>query len=393
MPFQDPLAVCEGRYQVPPTVSSDCAALIRNMLTLDRHVRVTSLQIMSSPWPNKDESVPLKPCGRGMGDVERPTESTADLEVSELMRDIGYADEDIAQALTGQAYSTVTATYLLYRHRKVKSPEKHQSELRAIRAKCKGKNIASTSPQSPKKHVGEGAVSRARAGSAGSRPVSVSLGDMIESPRTPGRSRRNSMFFFLVGGNGDGKEKDKEKENPVLTPTDSPAPTRSRRNNHMQSPLAVATEEGESDVPEQPETPSTEELETSTSKPITPRKVAQNLGVEDGPKRRPVSVAGTLGSLRTRIRGLSLSRAPASIGTEMPTSESDGELVEDGTVSGQQRVFAEKKGIDVDDNDGARAPAGKRSLFNMLSHGNRVGSRSRNASVSSSTPPPVPAME
>ncbi|XP_056138745.1 MAP/microtubule affinity-regulating kinase 4 isoform X1 [Lampris incognitus] len=99
--------VLRGKYRVPFYMSTDCEGILRRFLVLNPSKRCTLEQIMKDKWMNVGyDGDELKP------HVE-PVENYSDAGRIDVMVGMGYAREEIKDALTTQKYNEITATYLL----------------------------------------------------------------------------------------------------------------------------------------------------------------------------------------------------------------------------------------------------------------------------------------
>ncbi|KAM3865214.1 serine/threonine-protein kinase MARK1 isoform 2-T2 [Diretmus argenteus] len=99
--------VLRGKYRIPFYMSTDCENLLKKLLVLNPGKRGSLQQIMKERWMNVGhEEEELKP-------FSEPEPDLNDSERIELMVTMGFPQEEVSEALEGQKYNEVTATYLL----------------------------------------------------------------------------------------------------------------------------------------------------------------------------------------------------------------------------------------------------------------------------------------
>ncbi|KAJ6663824.1 hypothetical protein lerEdw1_009903 [Lerista edwardsae] len=125
--------VLRGKYRVPFYMSTDCENILRRFLVLNPAKRCTLEQIMKDKWINIGyEGDELKP-------YKEPEEDFTDAKRIDMMVGMGYTREEIKEALTGQKYNEVTATYLLL-GRKNESRTGSSLSLARVRAPSEASN-------------------------------------------------------------------------------------------------------------------------------------------------------------------------------------------------------------------------------------------------------------
>ncbi|XP_058616500.1 serine/threonine-protein kinase MARK1 isoform X2 [Onychostoma macrolepis] len=99
--------VLRGKYRIPFYMSTDCENLLKKLLVLNPGKRGSLEQIMKDRWINvgHDEEE-LKP-------YTEPEPDFSDTKRIELMITMGFPKDEITEALVGQKYDEVMATYLL----------------------------------------------------------------------------------------------------------------------------------------------------------------------------------------------------------------------------------------------------------------------------------------
>ncbi|XP_016087487.1 serine/threonine-protein kinase MARK1-like [Sinocyclocheilus grahami] len=99
--------VLRGKYRIPFYMSTDCENLLKKLLVLNPGKRGSLEQIMKDRWMNvgHDEEE-LKP-------YTEPEADFSDTKRIELMITMGFPKDEITEALVGQKYDEVMATYLL----------------------------------------------------------------------------------------------------------------------------------------------------------------------------------------------------------------------------------------------------------------------------------------
>ncbi|XP_029904502.1 serine/threonine-protein kinase MARK1 isoform X2 [Myripristis murdjan] len=99
--------VLRGKYRIPFYMSTDCENLLKKLLVLNPGKRGSLQQIMKDRWMNVGyEDQDLKP-------YSEPEPDFKDSKRIELMVTMGFSEEEVSDALEGQKYNEVTATYLL----------------------------------------------------------------------------------------------------------------------------------------------------------------------------------------------------------------------------------------------------------------------------------------
>ncbi|XP_077058169.1 serine/threonine-protein kinase MARK1 isoform X1 [Siphateles boraxobius] len=99
--------VLRGKYRIPFYMSTDCENLLKKLLVLNPGKRGSLEQIMKDRWMNvSHEEEELKP-------YTEPEPDFSDTKRIELMITMGFPKEEITEALVGQKYDEVMATYLL----------------------------------------------------------------------------------------------------------------------------------------------------------------------------------------------------------------------------------------------------------------------------------------
>ncbi|KTG03296.1 hypothetical protein cypCar_00010192 [Cyprinus carpio] len=107
--------VLRGKYRIPFYMSTDCENLLKKLLVLNPGKRGSLEQIMEDRWMNVGhEEEELKP-------YTEPEPDISDNKRIELMITMGFPKDEITEALVGQKYDEVMATYLLLGR---KPPEK-----------------------------------------------------------------------------------------------------------------------------------------------------------------------------------------------------------------------------------------------------------------------------
>ncbi|XP_026799006.3 serine/threonine-protein kinase MARK1 isoform X2 [Pangasianodon hypophthalmus] len=99
--------VLRGKYRIPFYMSTDCENLLKRLLVLNPIKRGSLEQIMKDKWMNvghDDEE--LQP-------YTEPEPDFSDSKRIELMVTMGFPKDEITEALKGQKYDEVMATYLL----------------------------------------------------------------------------------------------------------------------------------------------------------------------------------------------------------------------------------------------------------------------------------------
>eukprot|EP00123_Amoebidium_parasiticum_P001587 comp12715_c0_seq1/m.7814 comp12715_c0_seq1/g.7814 ORF comp12715_c0_seq1/g.7814 comp12715_c0_seq1/m.7814 type:complete len:669 (-) comp12715_c0_seq1:568-2574(-) len=96
--------IVDGDYTVPKGCSKEFQSIIQKMLEVDPDNRISAEALLSHPWTN-------------IGYKVRPTptsnEGTVDQQVLNVMKQLGFEDEEVGAALGQDKYNHVTATYHL----------------------------------------------------------------------------------------------------------------------------------------------------------------------------------------------------------------------------------------------------------------------------------------
>ncbi|XP_076867575.1 serine/threonine-protein kinase MARK1-like isoform X2 [Brachyhypopomus gauderio] len=99
--------VLRGKYRIPFYMSTDCENLLKRLLVLNPVKRGSLEQIMRDRWMNMGhEEEELLP-------YSEPQPDFSDTKRIELMVTMGFPKDEITEALVGQKYDEVMATYLL----------------------------------------------------------------------------------------------------------------------------------------------------------------------------------------------------------------------------------------------------------------------------------------
>ncbi|XP_066513705.1 serine/threonine-protein kinase MARK1-like isoform X2 [Hoplias malabaricus] len=99
--------VLRGKYRIPFYMSTDCENLLKRLLVLNPVKRGSLEQIMKDRWMNVGyEEEELQP-------YSEPEADFNDSKRIELMVTMGFPKDEITEALVGQKYDEVMATYLL----------------------------------------------------------------------------------------------------------------------------------------------------------------------------------------------------------------------------------------------------------------------------------------
>ncbi|XP_052395631.1 serine/threonine-protein kinase MARK1 isoform X3 [Carassius gibelio] len=136
--------VLRGKYRIPFYMSTDCENLLKKLLVLNPGKRGSLDQIMKDRWMNvgHDEEE-LKP-------YTEPEADISDTKRIELMITMGFPKDEITEALVGQKYDEVMATYLLLGR---KPPEFEGSDSLSTQNLCQrsrpSSDLNNSSAQSP----------------------------------------------------------------------------------------------------------------------------------------------------------------------------------------------------------------------------------------------------
>ncbi|XP_078138808.1 serine/threonine-protein kinase MARK1 isoform X2 [Centroberyx gerrardi] len=138
--------VLRGKYRIPFYMSTDCENLLKKLLVLNPGKRGSLQQIMKDRWMNVgSEDEEMKP-------YSEPEPDFKDGKRIELMVTMGFPQEEVSEALEGQKYNEVTATYLLLgrRHAEFEGSESLSSGNLGQRSRPSS-DLNNSSSQSPAK--------------------------------------------------------------------------------------------------------------------------------------------------------------------------------------------------------------------------------------------------
>lgn len=136
--------VLRGKYRIPFYMSTDCENLLKKLLVLNPGKRGSLEQIMKDRWMNVGhEEEELKP-------YTEPEPDFSDTKRIDLMITMGFPKDEISDALVGQKYDEIMATYLLLGR---KAPEFEGSESLSTTNLCQrprpSSDLNNSSSQSP----------------------------------------------------------------------------------------------------------------------------------------------------------------------------------------------------------------------------------------------------
>uniref|UniRef100_A0A672SZI7 non-specific serine/threonine protein kinase n=1 Tax=Sinocyclocheilus grahami TaxID=75366 RepID=A0A672SZI7_SINGR len=161
--------VLRGKYRIPFYMSTDCENLLKKLLVLNPGKRGSLEQIMKDRWMNvgHDEEE-LKP-------YTEPEADFSDTKRIELMITMGFPKDEITEALVGQKYDEVMATYLLLGR---KPPEAMAPSIPPAVSHTKRSQASSVEGEKKKEES--------------KLPSSSSKGDMAASPLAAQERRKSS---------------------------------------------------------------------------------------------------------------------------------------------------------------------------------------------------------
>uniref|UniRef100_W5KAY2 non-specific serine/threonine protein kinase n=1 Tax=Astyanax mexicanus TaxID=7994 RepID=W5KAY2_ASTMX len=164
--------VLRGKYRIPFYMSTDCENLLKKLLVLNPGKRGSLEQIMKDRWMNVGhEEEELKP-------YTEPESDFSDTKRIDLMITMGFPKDEINDALVGQKYDEIMATYLLLGR---KAPEVIAPSIPP--AVSYTKRVQANSVEGEKKEEWE---------AARKLPTSNSKGEMSVSPLTTQEHRKSS---------------------------------------------------------------------------------------------------------------------------------------------------------------------------------------------------------
>uniref|UniRef100_A0A672SXT3 non-specific serine/threonine protein kinase n=1 Tax=Sinocyclocheilus grahami TaxID=75366 RepID=A0A672SXT3_SINGR len=170
--------VLRGKYRIPFYMSTDCENLLKKLLVLNPGKRGSLEQIMKDRWMNvgHDEEE-LKP-------YTEPEADFSDTKRIELMITMGFPKDEITEALVGQKYDEVMATYLLLGR---KPPEFEGSDSLSTTNLCQRSRPSSDLNNSSTQSPAHSKVQRSISATQKQRRFSdhVSINELTMAPSIP----------------------------------------------------------------------------------------------------------------------------------------------------------------------------------------------------------------
>uniref|UniRef100_A0A8C1P530 non-specific serine/threonine protein kinase n=1 Tax=Cyprinus carpio TaxID=7962 RepID=A0A8C1P530_CYPCA len=135
--------VLRGKYRIPFYMSTDCENLLKKLLVLNPGKRGSLEQIMKDRWMNvgHDEEE-LKP-------YTEPEPDFSDTKRIELMITMGFPKDEVTEALLGQKYDEVMATYLLLGRKHPEARSDSLSSTNLCQRSRPSSDLNNSSAQSP----------------------------------------------------------------------------------------------------------------------------------------------------------------------------------------------------------------------------------------------------
>uniref|UniRef100_A0A8C1TK09 non-specific serine/threonine protein kinase n=1 Tax=Cyprinus carpio TaxID=7962 RepID=A0A8C1TK09_CYPCA len=217
--------VLRGKYRIPFYMSTDCENLLKKLLVLNPGKRGSLEQIMKDRWMNvgHDEEE-LKP-------YTEPEPDFSDTKRIELMITMGFPKDEVTEALLGQKYDEVMATYLLLGR---KHPEFEGSDSLSSTNLCQrsrpSSDLNNSSAQSPAHSKVQRSISGTQKQRRFSDHVAPSIPPAVSHTK---RSQANSV---------EGEKKEECKLPSSSSKGDmatSPLVAQERRNSHSQSVIML----------------------------------------------------------------------------------------------------------------------------------------------------------
>ncbi|XP_036077461.1 serine/threonine-protein kinase MARK2-like [Rousettus aegyptiacus] len=102
--------ILKGKYCVPYFITCELERILKKCLTLDPYKRGTLEEIMKDKWINMGQKEELKP-------YREPSSNFINTQVTQIMRRLGFQQEQIVEAVRGKRYDQIMATYLMLSHK------------------------------------------------------------------------------------------------------------------------------------------------------------------------------------------------------------------------------------------------------------------------------------
>nr|KAF6506092.1 hypothetical protein HJG63_007929 [Rousettus aegyptiacus] len=102
--------ILKGKYRVPYFITRELERILKKCLTLDPYKRGTLEEIMKDKWINMGQKEELKP-------YSEPPCNFINTQVTEIMRRMGFQQEQIVEAVRGKRYDQIMAIYLMLSHK------------------------------------------------------------------------------------------------------------------------------------------------------------------------------------------------------------------------------------------------------------------------------------
>ncbi|KNC74957.1 CAMK/CAMKL protein kinase, partial [Sphaeroforma arctica JP610] len=129
LPFrQDPIKeyIKKAKYQIPKSMPTTLAALIKAMLVVDPNQRLTAVDVLNSEWIQEGVPIPRSLVASGRAGMPRSTSVIFDQKsgknsaihddvVALMTVHLGFTQQEVHESLQNNSYNQITATYYLLR--------------------------------------------------------------------------------------------------------------------------------------------------------------------------------------------------------------------------------------------------------------------------------------
>ncbi|XP_011361609.1 serine/threonine-protein kinase MARK2-like [Pteropus vampyrus] len=102
--------ILKGKYCVPYFITRELERILKKCLTLNPYNRGTLEEIMKDTWINMGQEEELRP-------YREPPCNFINSQVTQIMRKLGFQQEQIVEAVRGKRYDKTMATYLMLSHK------------------------------------------------------------------------------------------------------------------------------------------------------------------------------------------------------------------------------------------------------------------------------------
>lgn len=102
--------ILKGKYCVPYFITCELERILKKCLTLDPYNRGTLEEIMKDKWINMGQEEELRP-------YREPPSNFINSQVTQIMRKLGFQQEQIVEAIRDKRFDKIMATYLMLSHK------------------------------------------------------------------------------------------------------------------------------------------------------------------------------------------------------------------------------------------------------------------------------------